>query len=64
MNNDNEANGANDNGDELHVGLLETERQELLRRRREFEQERQLLLQERAQLLLEQQRQQLLLEQA
>ena len=53
MNNDNEANDANDNSDELFVGQPETERQELLRRRREFEQERQMLLQERAQLLLE-----------
>jgi len=39
------------------------ERKELLRRRREFEHERQMLLQERAQLLLEWQRQLLLLEQ-
>jgi len=62
MNNDNEANDANDNGNELYVGLPEMERQELLRRRRKFEHERQLLLQERAQLLLEQQRQLLLLE--
>jgi len=31
MNNDNEANDANDNGNELYVGLSETERQELLR---------------------------------
>jgi len=64
MNNDNEANDANDNGNELHVSLPETERQELLRQRREFEHERQMLLQERAQLLLERQRQPLLLEQA
>jgi len=31
MNNDNETNDANDNGNELHVGLPEMERQELLR---------------------------------
>jgi len=64
MNNDNEANDANDNGNELHVGLPETERQELLRRRRELEHKCQMLLQEQAQLLLEQQQQLLLLEQA
>ena len=64
MNNDNRANDANDNGDELYVDFPETERQELLRRRLEFGRERQLLLQEQAELLLEQQQQQLLLEQA
>jgi len=47
MNNDNEANDANDNGGELYVGLPETERQELLRRRREVQQEIQMLHQER-----------------
>jgi len=62
MNNDNEANDANDNGEELHVGLPETERQELLRQRREIVGEIQLLRQERDRLLLEQQRQLLLLE--
>ena len=51
MNNDNEANDANDNGDKLFVGQPETERQELLRLRREFEQARQRMLQEREQLL-------------
>ena len=39
MNDDNEANDANDNGKELDVGLPETERQELLRLRREVQQE-------------------------
>jgi len=39
MNNDNEANDANNNGEELGVGLPETERQELLRLRREVQQE-------------------------
>jgi len=63
MNNDNEANDANDNGNELYVGLSETERQELLRWRREVEHEIQMLRQEWAQLLLERQRQLLLLEQ-
>jgi len=46
MSNANEANDANDNGDELYVGQPETERQELLRLRREFEQARQRILQE------------------
>jgi len=55
MNNDNEANDANDNGDELYVGLLETERQELLHRRREVQHEIQMLRQERERLLLERQ---------
>jgi len=63
MNNDNEANDANDNGDELYVGLPETERQELLRQRHEVQQEIQMLRQEGERLLLEQQRQLLLLEQ-
>jgi len=40
MNNDNEANDTNDNGDELHGRLPETERQELLRQRCKFEHER------------------------
>jgi len=56
MNNDNGANDANDNGDELVVGQPETERQELLRLRLEFEQARQQMLQEREQLLREIQR--------
>jgi hypothetical protein len=47
MNNDNEANDVNDNDNELYVGLPETERQELLRRRREVQQEIQMLRQER-----------------
>jgi len=64
MNNDNEANDANDNGNVLYVGLPETERQELLRLRREVEQETQRLRLEQARLLMEQQRQQLLREQA
>jgi len=53
MNNDNEANDAYDNGEELYVGLPETERQELMRQRREIVREIQLLHQERARLLLE-----------
>jgi len=56
MNNDNEANDANDNGDELYVRQPETERQELLRLRREFEQARQQMLREREQLLRDIQR--------
>jgi len=64
MNNDNEANDANDNVNELHVDLPETERQELLRQRCEFEHERRMLLQERAPLILERQQQLLPLEQA
>jgi len=63
MNNDNEANDANDDGKGLYVGLPETERQELLRQRRVTVRKIQLLHQERDQLLLEQQRQLLLLEQ-
>jgi len=63
MINDNEANDANDNGEELYVGLPETERQELLRQRREIAHKIQLLRQERERLLLERQRQLLLLEQ-
>jgi len=46
MNNDNRANDANDKGKELFVGLMETERQEMLQRKLEFERERQVLLQE------------------
>jgi len=46
MNNDNRANDVNDNDDELYVGFPEAVRQELLRQRREFERERQQLLQE------------------
>jgi len=64
MNNDNPTNDVNDNGDELYGNLPETERQELLQQILEFERERQLLLQERAQLLLERQWQQMLLDQA
>jgi len=63
MNNDNEANDANDDGEELYVGLPEPERQELLRQRREIAREIQLLGQERDRLLLERQRQLFLLEQ-
>jgi len=63
MNNDNEANDANDNGEELYVSLPEMERQELLRQRREIAHEIQLLRQEQERLLLEQQQQLLLLEQ-
>jgi len=44
----NEANGANDNGEDFDVGLPETERQELMRLQRILE-----LRQEREQLLLE-----------
>jgi len=46
MNNDNEANDANDDGKELYVGLPEPERQELLHQRREIAREIQLLRQE------------------
>jgi len=46
MNNDNEDNAANDNGEDFYVGLPETERQELLRLRREMVQEIQMLRQE------------------
>jgi len=63
MNNDNEANDANDDGEDFYVGLPETERQELMRRRSEVAHEIQMLRQERDRLLLERQRQQLLLEQ-
>jgi len=63
MNNDNEANHANDNGKELYVGLPETERQELLHPRREVQREIVLLRQEGGRLLLEGQRQMQLLEQ-
>jgi len=44
---------ANDNGDEHNVGQPETQRQELLRWRREFEQERQRLLHECERLMQE-----------
>jgi len=63
MNNDNEANDANDNGEGFDVGLPETESQELIRLRREVALEIQRLRQERDQLLLERQRQLELLEQ-
>jgi len=63
MNNDNEANDTNDNGEELYVGLPETERQKLLLQRCEIAHEIQLLRQERERLLLERQQQLLLLEQ-
>jgi len=63
MNNDDEANDANDNGEDFDVGLPETERQELTRLRREVALEIQRLHQERDQLLLERQREQELLEQ-
>ena len=63
MNNDNEVNDANDNGKDFDVGLPETERQELMRRRREVALEIQRLRQERDQLLLERQRELELLEQ-
>jgi len=61
VNNDNRANdandnGNNDNGDKLVVGQPETERQELLRPRREFEQARQRMPQEQEQLLRDIQR--------
>jgi len=52
MNNDHKANDANDNGKELHVGLPEAERQELLHQRRETAHEIKLLRQERDRLLL------------
>jgi len=63
MNNDDEANDANDNGEDFDVGLPETERQELIRLRREVALEIQRLRQERDQLLLERQRELELLEQ-
>jgi len=63
MNNDDEANDANDNGEDFDIGLPETERQELIRLRREVALEIQRLRQERDQLLLERQRQLELLEQ-
>jgi len=63
MNNDNEDNDANDDGEDFYVGLPETERQELMRRRREVAHEIQMLCQERDWLLLERQRQLELLEQ-
>jgi len=49
----NEANDANDNGKDFDVGLPETERQELMRLRRERAQEILMLRQERERLLLE-----------
>jgi len=63
MNNDDEGNDANDNGEDFYVGLPETEKQELIRQRREVAHEIQRLRQERDRLLLEQQRQLELLEQ-
>ena len=69
MNNDDEANDANDNGEELNVGLPEpeTERQELERLRRErmmlVQQEIVRLRQENAQLRAERQRELEMLEQ-
>jgi len=63
MNNNNEANDANDNGEEFDVGLPETERQELQRLRREVQQEIARLHQERDWLLAERQREMQLLEQ-
>jgi len=63
MNNDNEANDANDNGKDFDVGLPETEKQELRCLRREMALEIQRLRQERDQLLLERQRELELLEQ-
>jgi len=63
MNNDNEANDANNNGGDFDVCLPETERQELIRLRRGVALEIQRLRQERDQLLLERQRELELLEQ-
>jgi len=63
MNNDDEANDANDNGEDFDVGLPETERQELIRLRREVALEIQRLCQERDLLLLERQREREILEQ-
>jgi len=62
--NDNGGNEVNDNGDGHNAGQLETEQQELVRLRREHELQRQVLLQERAQLLLEIQQEWILLERA
>jgi len=54
MNNDNRANDANDNGNELFVNRLsEAKTQEWPRRQRECDREQQELLQERARLLWE-----------
>jgi len=61
VNNDDEANDANDNGDDFDVGLPETERQELMRLRHEVALEIKRLCQERNRLLLERQREQELL---
>jgi len=63
MNNDDEANNANDNGEDFDAGLPEMERQELARLRREVALEIQRLRQEQDQLLLERQRELELLEQ-
>jgi len=63
MNNDNEDNDANGDGEDFYVGLPETERQELIRRRCEVAHEIQMLRQERDRLLLDPQRQLELLEQ-
>jgi len=63
MNNDNGANDADDNGEELCVGLPEVERQELLHQRRESQQENLLPRQELERLLLARQRREQLLEQ-
>ena len=57
MNNDNEDNDANDDGEDFYVGLPETERQELMRQRREVAHKIQMLRQEQDRLLLERQRQ-------
>jgi len=64
MNNNNGGNEVNDNGDGHNAGQLETERQELVRLRREHELQQQVLLQEREQLLLEIQQERILLERA
>jgi len=64
MNNNNGGNDANDNGDGHNAGQPETERQELVRLRREQELQRWVLLQEQAQLLLAMQQEQIVLEQA
>ena len=63
MNNDDEANDANDNGEDFNVGLPETEKQELIGLRHEVALEIQRLRQEQDQLLLERQRELELLEQ-
>jgi len=65
MNDDNKANDADDDGEELNVGLPETERQEpeRLRRGREVQQEIVRLRRENAKLRAERQRELELLEQ-